>query len=143
MTHKEKLLEIYENSTSIFDVKLPHGIITSLNIIGKEIPSKKGVYTVLITLGIHKILFPEQDVRLHQKNMEGGFSGRSIDTKQITPTLKELKLTSMAESGWLTRSLEQPYPYTKQYNGKIGKLKNPFLMLPENKYALLSENRNV
>jgi DNA (cytosine-5)-methyltransferase 1 len=25
----------------------------------------------------------------------------------------------MAESGWLTRSLEQPYPYTLDYNGKI------------------------
>ena len=25
----------------------------------------------------------------------------------------------MAESGWLTRSLEQPYPYTLDYNGHI------------------------
>ena len=25
----------------------------------------------------------------------------------------------MSESGWLTRSLEQPYPYTENYNGKI------------------------
>jgi DNA (cytosine-5)-methyltransferase 1 len=25
----------------------------------------------------------------------------------------------MAESGWLTRSLEQPYPYDLDYNGKI------------------------
>ena len=25
----------------------------------------------------------------------------------------------MAESGWLTRSLEQPYPYNLDYNGKI------------------------
>jgi DNA (cytosine-5)-methyltransferase 1 len=52
--------------------------------------------------------------------MNGGFSGRSVDTKYITPTLKELKLPSMSESGWLTRSLEQPYPYTKTYNGKVG-----------------------
>ena len=35
----------------------------------------------------------------------------------------------MSESGWLTRSLEQPYPYTKEYNGKIGSIevKNSFL----------------
>lgn len=26
----------------------------------------------------------------------------------------------MSESGWLTRSLEQPYPYNFQYNGKVG-----------------------
>ncbi len=25
----------------------------------------------------------------------------------------------MAESGWLTRSLEQPYPYTMKYEGEI------------------------
>ena len=34
----------------------------------------------------------------------------------------------MAESGWLTRSLEQPYPYTKDYSGKISSgLRTPFL----------------
>jgi DNA (cytosine-5)-methyltransferase 1 len=61
--------------------------------------------------------------------MDGGFSGRSVDTKYITPTLKELKLPSMSESGWLTRSLEQPYPYNNNYNGKIGsvEVKKSFL----------------
>lgn len=34
----------------------------------------------------------------------------------------------MAESGWLTRSLEQPYPYDFNYDGKIPQLlKMPFL----------------
>jgi DNA (cytosine-5)-methyltransferase 1 len=43
--------------------------------------------------------------------------------------LKELGLPSMAESGWLTRSLEQPYPYTLDYQGKIRnkKVKSAFL----------------
>ena len=77
------------------------------------------MFTVLITLITHKILEPKQDIRYHQSGMENGFSGRTIDTKYITPTLKELGLPSMAESGWLTRSLEQPYPYTLDYNGKI------------------------
>ena len=58
--------------------------------------------------------------------MDQGFSGRSIDTKYITPTLKELGLTSMSESGWLTRSLEQPYPYDFKYQGKISKVKDEF-----------------
>ena len=61
--------------------------------------------------------------------MKNGFSGRSIDTKYITPTLKEIRLPSMAESGWLTRSLEQPYPYDKNYIGKISnvEVRNAFL----------------
>jgi DNA (cytosine-5)-methyltransferase 1 len=89
------------------------------------------VYTVLVTLLVHKILEPNQDIRYHQSNMQGGFSGRTIDTQYITPTLKELDLPSMAESGWLTRSLEQPYPYTLDYNGKINNkvVKQSFLQL--------------
>ena len=37
----------------------------------------------------------------------------------------------MAESGWLTRSLEQPYPYTLEYDGKISnkEVKKAFLEL--------------
>ncbi len=55
--------------------------------------------------------------------MAGGFSGRTVDTQFITPVLKKIDLPSMAESGWLTRSLEQPYPYTLDYKGKINRIK--------------------
>jgi DNA (cytosine-5)-methyltransferase 1 len=130
MTHKEKLLEIYKKSFDISDISnIPDFYRTHLNHIGKRINSGKGVYTVLITLLTHKLLYKSQDIRKHQENMVDGFSGRSIDTKFITPTLKELDLPSMAESGWLTRSLEQPYPYTLGYEGKIsGKgIKEAFL----------------
>lgn len=120
MTHKDKLKEIYTLSFSLLDIKnIDTKTQDYIKSIGKNIKSQKGVFTVLITLLTHKIIDPEQDVRSHQSGMKGGFSGRSIDTQFITPTLKELGLPSMAESGWLTRSLEQPYPYTLSYNGKI------------------------
>lgn len=108
---------------------MPSEIDAELNVISQNIESQKGVFTVIITLAVYKILHPVQDIRYHQENMVGGFSGRSNDTKFITPTLKELKLTSMSESGWLTRSLEQPYPYDLNYNGKVGKpeVKKSFL----------------
>ena len=82
-----------------------------------------------MTLLIHKSLFPHQDVRFHQEHLPNGFSGRTIDTRYITPTLKSLGLPSMSESGWLTRSLEQPFPYIMEYQGKIsGKgIKGAFL----------------
>lgn len=132
MNHKEKLLEIYEISISFKSNLLFEKTRENLNLLKGVIESQRGVYTVLITLGIHKLLFPNQDIRYHQDNMEGGFSGRSIDTKYITPTLKGLHFPSMSESGWLTRSLEQPYPYNSYYNGKIGgneKIKKVFLDL--------------
>ncbi|MDC0832279.1 hypothetical protein POG22_04540 [Geitlerinema sp. CS-897] len=84
-----------------------------------------------MTLLVHKILNPKQDIRYHQEQLENGFSGRTIDTKYITPTLRDLELPAMAETGWLTRSLEQPYPYTLNYEGKIGdkKVKKAFLKI--------------
>ena len=81
----------------------------------------------MTTLLYYKHLYPEQDIRLHQDRFDKGFSGRSFDTNNVTPILKKLKLPAMAESGWLTRSLEQPYPYDLNYNGSIGTLKLPFL----------------
>ncbi len=120
MNHREKLLEIFEQSFRVSDiVDVPEGISGFLKTITSSIDRNKGVYTVLITLMVHKLLQPKQDIRKHQDKMRGGFSARTIDTRYITPTLKELGLPSMAESGWLTRSLEQPYPYTKDYQGEI------------------------
>lgn len=120
MNHKEKLLEIYNYSFSVIDIEdVSDEIREYVDTIGDKIATQKGVFTVLVTLLTHKIINPVQDIRKHQSSMEGGFSGRTIDFQFITPTLKELGLPSMAESGWLTRSLEQPYPYTLDYNGKI------------------------
>src|SRR5208283_3620692 len=78
----------------------------------------------------HKIFNPAQDVRYHQDGMPGGYSGRSVDTKYVTPFLKKVKFPSMAESGWLTRSLEQSHAYDFSYPGKIEmELKKAFLTI--------------
>jgi DNA (cytosine-5)-methyltransferase 1 len=120
MSHKDKLLETYKLSYSVTEITDVSAEIQQLiQIIAQQANTQKGVFTVLVTLLTHKIIDPKQDIRKHQASMIGGFSGRSIDTIHITPTLKALGLPSMAESGWLTRSLEQPYPYNLDYNGKI------------------------
>lgn len=133
MNYQEKLLEIYNNAISIIDIEneIPEQYKNYILEIGSKCTRQKGVYTVLITLLIYKILNPQQDIRYHQSNMEGGFSGRAIDTQYITPTLKQVGLPAMAESGWLTRSLEQPYPYTLNYQGKINdrNVKEAFLSI--------------
>ena len=140
MNHQEKLIQIYNfisndlhTSKKIVSetLKIPEDILEKTSLIGINCSKQKGVYTVLVTLLIHKSLFPQQDIRFHQENLPNGFSGRSLDTKYITPTLKSLGLPSMAESGWLTRSLEQPFPYTMEYQGKISgkEIKNAFLSI--------------
>ncbi|WP_414544080.1 DNA cytosine methyltransferase [Nostoc sp. CCY0012] len=121
MNHKEKLIQIYKNISDfeINQTELPQRYQDYVVHISKNCFTRKAVFTVLVTLLVHKILYPSQDIRYHQVDLQGGFSGRTIDTKYITPTLTELGLPAMAESGWLTRSLEQPYPYTLNYEGNI------------------------
>lgn len=129
MDTKLNLQQILNNSCSISDIKdISVEYVEYLKLIGENSDKRKGVYTVLTTLLYYKYLYPKQDVRKHQVQIEGGFSGRSFDTNNVTPVLKRNNLPSMAESGWLTRSLEQPYPYDFNYDGKIPPLlKTPFL----------------
>ena len=91
--------------------------------------SAKAVLTVIITSLVYKIQNPEQDIRNHQTSIENGYSGRTFDSRFITPSLKSVKFPAMAESGWLTRSLEQKAPYDSHYSGAIrpASLKAAFL----------------
>lgn len=133
VNYKELLILIYNQAVkgNSYQSKINLSISENIKILSEKCFTQKGVYTVFVTLSIYKILHPNQDIRNHQTQIKGGFSGRTIDTNYITPTLKELGLPSMAESGWLTRSLEQPYPYTLDYEGKIGnkEVKKAFLQL--------------
>jgi len=137
--HKGILYGIYQKALSIFNEGILHECIhkldktekSNLQTIIDNCEKGKGVLAVLITSLVHKLHNPEQDIRLHQDNMKGGYSGRGIDTKYITPYMKEFGFPAMAESGWLTRSLEQNLPYDLNYPGKITpeKLKSAFLFL--------------
>ncbi len=133
MTYKKLLISIYNEAIKKknYSKKLTKEILNNIEIISTKCFNQKGVFTVFITLSIYKLKHTEQDIRIHQAQLENGFSGRSMDTHHITPTLKEIGLPSMAESGWLTRSLEQPFPYTLNYDGKISdkKVKKAFLEL--------------
>lgn len=99
------------------------------NIVENE-ETSKGVYTALFTSLTYKCLYPEQDVRYHKIELPNGYSGRSFDTKYVTPFLKSKHFYgAMKESGWLTRSVEQPSPFTLDFPGKINnkKVKEAFL----------------
>lgn len=130
MSYKKVLVNIFENIDKNIN-ELQENSKNNAKIIAHNSFNQKGVFTVFVTLAIYKIVNPKQDIRKHQTQIKGGFSGRIIDTKYITPTLKELGLPSMAESGWLTRSLEQPEAYTLNYQGKISNkiVKKAFLEL--------------
>ncbi|MFX4231413.1 DNA methyltransferase [Aliarcobacter butzleri] len=131
MNGEEKLKELYMKAKEFRKHIFSEEVKINLKNLENRLASNKGVYTVLISLGVYKLLNPNQDIRYHQTSLKNGFSGRSFDTKYITPTLKKLGLLSMAESGWLTRSLEHNSPYDFSYQGQITPLeiKNTFLFL--------------
>lgn len=128
---KSLLIEYYSQSLDVSSLTYSRETKKNLDVVLSRISSNKGVFTVLVTLALYKIIHPNQDIRQHKIELPNGFSGRSFDTTFVTPTLKELGLPSMAESGWLTRSLEQAYPYDENFNGKITpvELKKSFLSI--------------
>ncbi|MDD5995573.1 MAG: hypothetical protein PUC42_01520 [Bacteroidales bacterium] len=111
------------------DIKISDTFKQYINEIVKNSENNKGVFTVVITSLVYKHFNPAQDVRNHQQSIPNGYSGRTFDNHYITPYLRENKFPCMAESGWLTRSLEQKVPYDAKYTGAINpqNLKNAFL----------------
>lgn len=116
-------------SSNTISSDISDDIKNSLNIILEQSENFKGVLAVVITSIVYKIFNPDQDIRRHQTSIDNGYSGRTYDTKYITPFLKSVQFPAMAESGWLTRSLEQKVPYDINYTGalKSVELKTAFL----------------
>lgn len=138
--HLEELESAYQKARKYLaknhkKIVLPKSIgeaeLACLNDIIENSERRKAVLTVLITSLVNKIVNPKQDVRLHQSNLKRGYSGRTLDTKNVTPFMKQKKFPAMVESGWLTRSFEQNSPYDLKYRGKITpkSLKLSFLTL--------------
>lgn len=91
---------------------------------------QKAVLAVITTLLLKKVLSPDQDIRQHRADLPDGFSGRGLDTRSVTPFLRDENFPYMQSgSGWLTRSLEQAHPYDMNYPGNIKPkiLKDSFL----------------
>lgn len=122
-TTREFLETLYQEASqlkTISSLNLSAQQLGWVKIIAEKEETFKGVFTVLFTSLVYKCLHPEQDVRYHQANLPNGYSGRSFDTKHITPFMKQKRfLGAMKESGWLTRSLEQNVPYDLNFPGKI------------------------
>lgn len=135
ITPSQFLENTYAKALSLVDVKPQDLTVKQFtwvkSIVDKE-ESLKGVYSVLVASLTYKCLNPEQDVRYHKIDLENGYSGRSFDTKYVTPFLKSKKFFgAMKESGWLTRSLEQAHPFNLDFPGKINNkvVKDAFLQI--------------
>lgn len=135
MNPSEFLEQIYlkaQNQELVDNLDLTNEIKKYIATIVSYEETMKGVFTCLVSSLTYKSLHPQQDVRYHKIDLPNGYSGRSFDTKNVTPFLKLHKFAgAMKESGWLTRSIEQDAPFTKTFPGKIQKpeVKEAFLEL--------------
>ncbi len=150
MSHSDVLNEVYSEAlekTANDDLStgLDNAIINDLELLISRSERNKGLVTVLITLTTHKIVSPSQDIRYHQAQLPNGFAGRGIDQQYITPFMKSVSFPAMAESGWLTRSLEQPHPYDFDYPGKIkpDNIKRAFLTIVDKVQKCEAQPREV
>ena len=96
-------MELYQNDDQPPELVEPyHG---HCGVIVENQETSRGVLAVLITLLLKKFHCAEQDIRLHQTKMEGGFSGRGLDRRVVTPFMRHQKFPYMKSgSGWLTSS---------------------------------------
>lgn len=134
--HGQILERIYSTATeqtaqNDYSTELPQDVASNIRLLVERGEANKAPLTAVITLFTHKIFDPQQDIRLHQASMEGGFAGRGRDAQYITPFMKDKGFPSMAETAWLTRSIEQPAPFNLDFPGRItpSSVKTAFLQL--------------
>ncbi len=97
-----------------------------------KIDSNKSLVSALVTSLVKKIIEPSQDIRLHRKDFEGGYSARSLDTHFTSPFFKDhFPKYANKESSFLTLATREKIRWTKRegINLKIRdkKLKESFL----------------
>lgn len=94
ITPAQFLENTYKKALSLVDVEPKDLTLKQFgwvqSVVEKE-ETLKGVYSVLVSSLTYKCLNPEQDVRYHKVELENGYSGRSFDTKYVTPFLKSKK----------------------------------------------------
>lgn len=135
-TCRELLEEVYQEAVERYDGEFAVQGVSDveerhLSTVIRNQEHRKAALAVLVTLLLKKVTDPILDIRLHRAEFDGGFSGRRLDTKVVTPFLRSKQFPSMSESGWLTRSFEQSHPFDFQYPGNITPktLKSSFLYL--------------
>lgn len=114
---RKTLEEIYLSSQKVFRTQSLHskkaGFTDDVNLLIADIDNNKSLIGVIITSLLKKILSPEQDIRLHKVEFEGGYSARVLDTKVTAPFFKKYFLKySNKETSFLTKTTRSDVEFT-------------------------------
>lgn len=93
-----------------------------------------GGYNNLVTSLTVKVAYGNNvDIRYHQSQIQhltdrpAGFNFRGVSENIVYPWMEKHEFHT-AKSGWQTRTLERPKPYTLDYDENISTIKTPFLV---------------
>lgn len=125
MNEKQRINELYDQALALHSKEetlpeLPQPYDLYCRIIIDHQERSKAILAILTTLLLKKLVNPDQNIRLHQSGMSGGFSDRGLDSRVVTPFLREKCFPHMQSgSGWLIPSIEQSRPYNLHYPGNM------------------------
>jgi DNA (cytosine-5)-methyltransferase 1 len=115
---REMLERLYAEAEKIHK----SGDISSVaNILGEELYEmtkrlgtlRHAARGVALALATYKCIAPEQDIRRHKADQEGGFSARSFDAAEVVPFLKQNSLPYNVETHWLSQTFSFAGPYER------------------------------
>jgi DNA (cytosine-5)-methyltransferase 1 len=118
MNRIEILEKLYSEAVQIYEtqeeVTFSGTIAGNVNVLIEAIDKNKSIVSALVTSLLTKICVPEQDIRLHRVDFEGGYSARSLDTDVTTPFFKKhFPRYANKESGFLTLATRERIAWTK------------------------------
>lgn len=111
---------------------LSDALASALDALNARAQTASAVFTNIVTCLAIKVTYPDVDMRYHQVQIQdqtdrpAGFNFRGVSEDAVYPWLNDNRFEG-AKSGWQTRTLERPRPYTLDYAENIALVKQPFL----------------
>ncbi|MDR2149713.1 MAG: hypothetical protein LBO67_02630 [Spirochaetaceae bacterium] len=118
MNESGTLEQLYTRAVQIYEtqneISFPEIISENVNALIEAIDKNKSIVSALVTSLLTKICTPNQDIRLHRVDFEGGYSARSLDTNITTPFFKKyFPRYANKESGFLTLATRERIAWTQ------------------------------
>ena len=124
MIEKVTLIKAYKDAKKIDKSKISIQIKHDIDVLIEKIDKNKSLVSAMVTSLVKKICNPKQDIRLHRKDFENGYSARVLDTQVTAPFFKD-KFPKYAnkESSFLTLATRERIKWTKE-EGKYLKIRD-------------------
>lgn len=115
MKEKEILVNTFKSAKKIDKTKVSIQIKQDIDFLIEKIDTNKSLISALVTSLVKKISNPKQDIRLHRKDFENGYSARVLDTQVTSPFFKDnFPKYANKESSFLTLATRERIKWTKE-----------------------------